>query len=227
MEETCTAIKAGEPPPSGPVYFRPWPVAVQLALVVLATACVFFLLGRYSTGAGRTPDDIHEPAGPALDLNRATRAELRLLPGIGDSLAQRIVEHRQQGPFRSVDDLRSVRGIGPKTLERVRPFVFVAPPEDFVAMEDAPAMPSESRPANTSKGAPAPTGKAAKLTDPVNVNRADSAELQRLPGIGPKMSQRILDERVKTPFKSIDDLRRVPGIGPKTFEKIRPHVTIE
>lgn len=61
-----------------------------------------------------------------LDLNRATAEQLEALPGIGPVLAQRIVEYRQQvGRFHSVDDLLEVHGIGPKRLERIRPYVVV------------------------------------------------------------------------------------------------------
>ncbi len=61
-----------------------------------------------------------------LDLNRATAEELEALPGIGPVLAQRIVEYRQQvGRFQSVDELIEVRGIGPKRLEQIRPYVVV------------------------------------------------------------------------------------------------------
>lgn len=63
-------------------------------------------------------------AGP-VDINQATEAELRQLPGIGPTLARRIIEARQTAPFRSVDDLRRVRGIGARTLDRLRPFVTV------------------------------------------------------------------------------------------------------
>ncbi len=46
--------------------------------------------------------------------------------GIGETLARRIVEHRaQRGPFRSVDQLTDVKGIGPKTLRRVRGYLRV------------------------------------------------------------------------------------------------------
>ena len=63
------------------------------------------------------------PAGP-VDLNRATAAELDLLPGIGPATAQAIVDHREaNGPFASVDDLEAVRGIGPAKLEAIRPLV--------------------------------------------------------------------------------------------------------
>lgn len=62
--------------------------------------------------------------GEPLDVNRATPAELELLPRIGPAMAQRIVEAR---PFTSVDDLTRVRGIGPRTLETLRPLVRAGP----------------------------------------------------------------------------------------------------
>jgi competence protein ComEA len=56
-----------------------------------------------------------------VDLNRADTAELDALPGIGPVLARRIVEYRRQhGPFRRVEELRAVRGVGPRLLERLR-----------------------------------------------------------------------------------------------------------
>ncbi len=67
-------------------------------------------------------------AGP-LDLNRATAVELEKLPGIGPTLAARIVAWREaHGPFQSVEDLLLVPGIGPKTLEGLRDKVTVTPP---------------------------------------------------------------------------------------------------
>jgi len=57
----------------------------------------------------------------------------------------------------------------------------------------------------------------------VDVNTADLAELDLLPGIGPALRQRIIDSRTADgPFESIDDLQRVSGIGPRTVEKLRP-----
>lgn len=61
-----------------------------------------------------------------LNLNTATAAELEQLPGIGPSLAARIVQYRQEhGPFRTVDALLLVSGIGPATLEKIRGLVTV------------------------------------------------------------------------------------------------------
>jgi competence protein ComEA len=61
-------------------------------------------------------------------VNLATAEELRLLPGIGPTLAQRIVESRSlRGPFTAVEQLARVRGIGPKTVARVAKLLVVAP----------------------------------------------------------------------------------------------------
>jgi competence protein ComEA len=59
-----------------------------------------------------------------VNVNTASAAELERLPGVGPSLAARIVEHREKnGAFKAVDDLLLVRGIGEKSLERMRPFL--------------------------------------------------------------------------------------------------------
>ncbi|RKU26666.1 hypothetical protein C6499_12960 [Candidatus Poribacteria bacterium] len=59
-----------------------------------------------------------------LNINTASVAELQTLPNIGESTAQRIVDYRtQHGNFANVDALQNVRGIGAKTLEKLKPFV--------------------------------------------------------------------------------------------------------
>ena len=63
------------------------------------------------------------PAG-RIDPNRASASELVRLPGIGPALAGRIVADRDQhGGFPSPEALLRVRGIGPKTLDRIRGFL--------------------------------------------------------------------------------------------------------
>src|SRR5262245_8131181 len=64
------------------------------------------------------------PGVAPLNLDTATAAELDRLPGIGPVLAARIVEQRRlHGPFRRVDDLLSVPGIGSRLLARLRPWL--------------------------------------------------------------------------------------------------------
>jgi competence protein ComEA len=86
--------------------------------------------------------------------------------------------------------------------------------------EAAPVAVSEPGPAG--KQAPAP------LSVVIDINAAALAELDLLPGIGPVMARRIIDNREKAgPFKTVDDLGRVRGIGPKTIERLRAHVRVE
>ena len=60
-------------------------------------------------------------SGLKININTATRAELELLPGIGPSLAERIIAERDRsGPFTRIEDLGRVRGIGSKTIDRLR-----------------------------------------------------------------------------------------------------------
>jgi competence ComEA-like helix-hairpin-helix protein len=59
-----------------------------------------------------------------IDINRADVATLGLLPGVGPTIAQRIVEHRRDaGPFESLDAMHAVGGVGPKTVARIRPYI--------------------------------------------------------------------------------------------------------
>jgi competence protein ComEA len=65
-------------------------------------------------------------AGALVSLNTADAAALELLPGVGPVLAQRIVQWRTtNGPFRSVDELGEVSGIGDAIMSQLRPLVTV------------------------------------------------------------------------------------------------------
>jgi competence protein ComEA len=164
-----------------------------------------------------------------VDLNRADHARLLQLPGVGESLARKIEDSRgHYGDFRTVDDLRRVSGIGPATLERLRPFVYVQPLEE--TDDDGPRPPIVrplAAPPKTNPPSRVTGKKAETLSQKVDVNRATAEELQRLPGVGAAMAARILATREEKPFRTVDDLRRVRGIGAKTLERLRPLVTTE
>ncbi|MBQ6117076.1 MAG: helix-hairpin-helix domain-containing protein [Oscillospiraceae bacterium] len=67
----------------------------------------------------------------------------------------------------------------------------------------------------------------AQQPDPIDLNTADEEALQRLPGIGPALAERIVADRAANgPFASVEELTRVSGIGEKTVEDIRPYVTV-
>ncbi len=64
-----------------------------------------------------------------IDINSATAKEFERLPGIGPQIAGRIVAYREKnGAFKRVDDITKVRGIGPKTLERLRQHLTMSTP---------------------------------------------------------------------------------------------------
>jgi competence protein ComEA len=62
---------------------------------------------------------------------------------------------------------------------------------------------------------------------PVNLNTASAEQLATIPGVGPKMAERIVDYRQKNGgFKKVEDLMNVSGVGEKSFLKIKPLITV-
>jgi competence protein ComEA len=93
-----------------------------------AALVMTILLAAAAGGALAGPEPPPEGAPPQpVDLNTADAAALTKIPGIGPATAQRIIEWREQsGPFRQVEDLMKVKGIGEKSLEKLRPYVKVS-----------------------------------------------------------------------------------------------------
>jgi competence protein ComEA len=106
------------------------------AAVILTVSLAAIMVSLYVRGAhrGRLIEiDRAEPQSVEfkVDINAADWPELTLLPGIGETLARRIVQSREEdGPFLDHDDLRRVHGIGPKTLDAVQPYLLPMPNAD-------------------------------------------------------------------------------------------------
>ena len=145
--------------------------------------------------------------GERIAVNAVDANELDRLPGVGPSLARRIVAYRDSaGFFRSAEDLRAVRGFGPSMLEKNRTSL------DF-------AVPRGAAPRYAGAGGPSPGG-AVTVIDP---NRATAAELEALPGVGPALAGRIVAYRDSAgAFRTLADLDRVPGIGPALLARLGP-----
>jgi len=173
--------------------------------------------------------------GLPIDLNRATAEDLDAIPGLGPALAKRIVDYRQaHGPFKKIEDLRGVSGVGPQNLEKLKPYLGLGSPEAMAPPDwKAPMTAAESvsgyhidsqegqLPGSKSDIGPKTPG---RVIDP---NLASKEDLETLPGIGPVLAQRIIDyRRAHGPYKKIDDLRKVSGIGRRKLEKMKPFLTI-
>ena len=143
-----------------------------------------------------------------VDVNAATESELTSLPGIGPAKAAAIVQHRTtHGPFKSLSDLDAVSGIGPATLANITPLV------SFSGAVSSPA---------TGGAEAAQSQVSAVQANAVNINAANSTELQALPGIGPSKAEAIVADRTTNgPFTSCADLERVRGVGPATVAGIQ------
>ena len=111
--------------------FGAWIALPDLRTVaVLTIAYLFVVLASRWQLAGNCVEVEALPATtiPLLvDVNRAGAYELSLLPGIGPSLAERVARRRRKKPFAYIEELREIEGIGPKTLDRLRPLVICGP----------------------------------------------------------------------------------------------------
>lgn len=96
----------------------------------------------------------------------------------------------------------------------------------LAAVDSAIAVRRGSVPPPRTPATPAQGPVAPRASAPVDLDTAPDSLLVTLPGIGPALARRIVEDRGRHgPFGSLDALTRVPGIGAKTAERLRPRVT--
>jgi competence ComEA-like helix-hairpin-helix protein len=156
--------------------------------------------------------------GERVDLDHAPALEIARLPKVGLRLAKSIVADREaNGAFGSLEALDRVPGVGPGLLAAIRDQVrFSAVPRAAI-----PPAPQPAHPRNLERGT-------RKDLPRVDLNTASTAELERLPLIGPSLAGRIVAFRQKYgPFPAVDSLIRVAGIGPAILARIRDRVGVQ
>jgi competence protein ComEA len=89
-----------------------------------ATALALLAACSLAAAAAAAPEEGAPQLTGVVNVNTATADELQLLPGVGASRAQALIDLRKQrGGFKSLEELKDVKGIGDGALERMRPFV--------------------------------------------------------------------------------------------------------
>ena len=114
-----------------------WLVALTLLFVLAmlglyAHAALQGVSGTYTVRTSAAGSQETAETEPQLvNINTATAAELAELPGVGEVLAQRIIEYREaNGPFASVEELLNVNGIGEGKLEAMRELIVTEEAEE-------------------------------------------------------------------------------------------------
>lgn len=171
----------------------------------------------FAFGAGGTAH-----AACSVDLNTATSTQLQTLPGIGPAKAAAILDYRTTaGPFANVDQLDNVSGIGPATLENVRPMVCVGGEASASSTSRTASGAEAAAPPPSSSASSSSASSSASAGPTVDVNTASETQLQDLPGIGPAKAAAIVADRAENgPFGSCNDLTRVMGIGDATVARL-------
>jgi hypothetical protein len=151
-----------------------WPEGARVLLAILAISAAIGL-AAVSRDHRRRPGPGREASELVLDPNTATPEALSALPDLGPTLARRIVDAQADGPFRSMEDLQSrVRGIGPVTLARIRPYLRIDP----VPVSQPGFHPESIAIADAGAGPGAPTRRSSRKPPGSRTRRSKAAPVQ-------------------------------------------------
>ena len=101
----------------------------------IVIAGVLLFVGTFTPVAAEQRDQMSASKAPApspVNLNTAALSDLEKLPGVGPATAARIIEYREKnGPFKKIEELMNVKGIGEKAFLKLKPLVTVTAPKSF------------------------------------------------------------------------------------------------
>jgi competence protein ComEA len=182
-----------------------------------------------------------------VDVNSANVETLETLPGIGPTLADRIVAGR---PYKNADDLTKVKGLSKSKVDAIQnQITFGTTSKKSTTKSSKKTTTPEtsstdtstsSKSKSSSKSTTAGDSSSSKTVSPtgsssgklaagqtVNINTATAEQLDTLPGIGPTKAQAIIDYRNEHGrFNSIEDIQNVKGIKEGEFSKIKDSIRV-
>ncbi|PLR78091.1 hypothetical protein CU633_07475 [Bacillus sp. V3-13] len=193
---------------------------VIIALAVFSAAAIFYFnepakeegavtdLEQWDTGEKPAPEQAEEePKTIMADIKGQV-----IHPGV----------YETEAGERVIDLIEKAGGLTPEADQAAVNFAKQVTDEMMVYI---PAIGEEARAVGGASPADEATGNDTEL---VNINTADPAALETLPGIGPSKSAAIIEYReTNGAFKTVDDLKSISGIGEKTFEKLKDKIIVK
>ena len=202
-------------------------------LAIAVSACCHFSpvasgqQAKPAVGASARPE-----SRTLIDVNSADARTLSTLPGVGPTIAQRIIDGR---PYHSFADLAKVQGLNQAKVDALKGHVIIGSDLKREKPRNTATTATNSSTASVKAKpeAEAPSIKSgassAKLapSEKININTASADELDRLPGIGKTKAKAIIDYRTQNgPFKTLEDIQKVKGIKEGGFSKIKDHIKL-
>ncbi len=208
-------------------------ITSTLGIIFALAAALLVATGNTSLAQTTKTNKTAKITAP-VDVNNADLETLETLPGVGPSIAKKIVDGR---PYKSLADLEKVKGLGKSRADAMKDLVtFGSAATPAVTTSTSASTPAKSSTdTSSSKTTSTTSSKPTKASadrlaagEKVNINTASAEELDKIPGIGPTKAQAIVDYRTQNGnFKTIEDIQKVKGIKGGTFAKIKDYLKLE
>jgi competence protein ComEA len=158
-----------------------------------------------------------------VDILTASKFELNKIPGIGPKTADDIIEYRTKNGLEFNEDLLKIKGIGDKTFNKIKSFLFEGNFKKDVAANNIKNFDTNSINIVTIE---TQNSKENNQDNKIDINSATLKEIMNLDGVGKVLAGRIIAYRELQRFEKIEDLMKVEGISKKKFDKVRNFVEI-
>lgn len=183
-------------------------------------ALVLFLLAFYAKNSRQGPKD-QEDFDPAQALEMDTSQDQPIEKTAGGTYVHITGAVKKPGLYEFSEAVRVM-----DVVNTAGGFTDQADPDQ---LNLAAKVQDEARihvPSKNEKTQQAQGQSSAQNQDKININTASLEDLQKIPGVGEKTAQRILEQRQESPYQKIEDLKNLPGIGDKKFEEMKDYVSV-